>query len=121
MQEPVPMRESVTTTITFVSDALGVASAVSRNVPLGRVSAAISVVNDPSPLNVTLTGLGLVPGLDVPMAFGTAAWDGSKFVGNQVITPVFTPDASQASTIGDGYGHSIANPAMMDGSELIQH
>jgi hypothetical protein len=55
------------------------------------------------------------------MAFGTAAWDGSKFVGNQVITPVFTPDASQASTIGDRYGHSIANPAMMDGSELIQH
>jgi hypothetical protein len=61
----------------------------------------------------------LFPQTGVPLAIYGAAEDGSGFVANHVIIPVFTPDASQAATIGDGYGHTIPNPGMMNGSELI--
>jgi len=70
--------------VTAVADAIGVAGAVGRNVKLGAAGAVISVVNDPSALNLTLTGLSLVPGLDVPIAFGSAAWDASKFASEVV-------------------------------------
>jgi hypothetical protein len=52
----------------------------------------------------------------VPIAAGSVAWDGSQFVTNQVLIPVFA-DPSQAETIVDDYGYQIPNPAMMDGSE----
>jgi hypothetical protein len=61
----------------------------------------------------------LVPETGVPLAIYGAAEDGSNFVANQVVIPVFTPNASQAATISDGNGHTIPNPAMMDESELI--
>jgi hypothetical protein len=118
------MRESVTTRIvpesepnpyvTVGADALGIAGAVLENEKLGVVGSIMSVANDPRPQNLVISGLGLVPGLDVPIAFGSVAWDGSKFVADQIIIPVFTPDASQAEKIDDGYGHLIPNPAMTE-------
>lgn len=49
------------------------------------------------------------PGPDVPMAFVSAAVDGSGFVSKEVITPVFTPDASQSDRI-DANGITITAP-----------
>jgi hypothetical protein len=54
----------------------------------------------------------------VPVAVYAAADDGSQFVGNQAIIPVFTPDASQNGVIDNGNGVSVPNPALMDGSEF---
>lgn len=56
---------------------------------------------------------GLVPGLDAPVAFGTAPWDFSKGAAN-VLDQTFTPDASQAATVDDGSGIQIKNPTMQD-------
>lgn len=77
------MRESVTMTIkpgsesepngyvTAATDAAGIAGlAASEKVakPLGRVGAAASILNDPSPKNIMTNVLGLLPGFDGPMA-----------------------------------------------------
>jgi RHS repeat-associated protein len=100
--------------VTAVTDTLGIVAAVLKNGKLGALGAIISAGNDPHLQNLIITGLGLVPGLDVPTAFGSAAWDGSKFVGNQVIIPVFTPDALQSDKIDDGNGHLIQSPNSID-------
>jgi hypothetical protein len=84
-----------------VTDAAGVAGLLSdgkASKGLGYVGAGVSAMNDPSLKNLTLTGLGLIPGPDVPIAVGTAGYDGSVFAGG-VITQVFTPDASQSDTV----------------------
>ena len=64
----------------------------------GYASAAANLANDHSLKNLVLTGLGLIPGPDVPLAFGSAAVDVSRFAANQVMIPVFTPDALQSNT-----------------------
>ena len=105
--------------ITGVADGLGVvAIAVGGNVgkALGPAGALISVANDPSPLNLAINGLGMVPGLDVPVAVGSAAYDGSNFVTNQVLAPVF--NAAPPQMIDNGNGQLVPNPALMDGSEM---
>jgi hypothetical protein len=130
------MRESVTTRMvtgevrepnpvaTAVADTMGVATAVTKNTPLGIASSAVSIANDRSTSNVALTvGSTLLPyvveGSDVPMAFGFAAYDGSQFAG-QVMTNVFTPDALQSDTISDGNGHLIPNPqAVFDSGQAF--
>ncbi len=43
------------------------------------------------------------------MAYGFAIYDGSQFIGNQVIIPVFTPGGLQSDTI-NANGYSIPNP-----------
>jgi hypothetical protein len=77
------MREAVTVTIvpgsesepngyvTGATDAAGLAGLAAPEMvakPLGRVGAAVSILNDPSPKNVTTNVLGLLPGFDGPMA-----------------------------------------------------
>ncbi|WP_420239028.1 hypothetical protein ACOBR2_05415 [Telmatobacter bradus] len=125
------MRESVTTRIlpaepngyvTAATNAAGLIAPAAGKAGkvLGPVGSIINFANDPSPKSAVMNGLPfLVPETGVPLAIYGAAEDGSGFVANHVIIPVFTPDASQARTIDDGNGHSIPNPAMMDGSELI--
>jgi hypothetical protein len=102
---------------------------------LGIGAAGVSSANDPSALNLSINGAGTVLGAasyfgegtavgagaatgGFALAVGAVAWDGSKFVSDHVITPVFTPDKLQDDVVSDGNGHSIPNPAMMDGSEL---
>ena len=77
------MRESVTVRIlpesesepngyiTTATDAAGIAGLVASEKiakPLGRLGAAASIMNDPSPKNITTNVLGLLPGLDGAMA-----------------------------------------------------
>ena len=109
-------------TLAAATDAAGLIAPVAGKAGevLGPAGSIINFANDPSPKSAVMNGLPfLVPETGVPLAIYGAAEDGSGFVANRVIIPVFTPDASQAKTINDGNGHSIPNPAMMDGSELI--
>jgi len=75
MQGPLPMRESVTVTIRFATDAAGLVANATKNTPLGYVSAGASVANDHSAQNVITNGLGLVPGFGWPMAITGAFID----------------------------------------------
>jgi len=57
--------------VTAATDAAGLGGlAASEKVakPLGRLGAAASILNDPSPKNITTNVLGLLPGFDGPMA-----------------------------------------------------
>lgn len=57
--------------VTAATDAAGLAGlAASEKIakPLGRLGAAASIMNDPSPKNITTNVLGLLPGFDGPMA-----------------------------------------------------
>jgi hypothetical protein len=87
---------------------------------LGPVGSIINFANDPSWKSGIENGLPLlIPDTGVPLAIYGTADDASRFVANKVLIPVFTPDALQSTTMSDGNGHTIPNPAMMDGSELI--
>jgi RHS repeat-associated protein len=60
--------------VTAATDAAGIAGlAASEKIakPLGRLGAAASIMNDPSPKNITTNFLGLLPGFDGPMAITT--------------------------------------------------
>jgi RHS repeat-associated protein len=86
---------------------------------VGPVGSVLNFVNDPTPKSYIENFLPfVVPEMGIPLALYGAADDGSQFVGNQVIIPVFTPDTLQNGVIDNGHGVSIPNPAMMDGSEL---
>jgi hypothetical protein len=63
-------------------------------------------------VNVAINAAGFVPGLDVPIAFGTAAYDGANFVTNQVLAPIF--NAAPTQMINDGNGLMITNPILDD-------
>jgi RHS repeat-associated protein len=100
--------------VTAAADLAGVGAAISRNTPPGIASAVTSSVNDPSVPNVTLNAESvLIPmaieGSDLPIAFGFAAYDGSKFAA-RTITQVFTPERLQSDTIDDGLGHTLQAP-----------
>jgi RHS repeat-associated protein len=109
---------------TFAADALGLVAAVSRSPRLGYASSLLSFAVDPTPKNVMLNvGSNLIPlvveGADFPIAVGFAAYDGSQFVGNQVVTPVFTPDALQSNTIAAN-GYLMPNPqAIFDSGQFV--
>jgi hypothetical protein len=61
----------------------------------------------------------IVEGSDLPLAYGFALYDGSKFAG-QVMTGVFTPDELQSDTIPDGNGHLIPSPnAVFDSGQFF--
>jgi RHS repeat-associated protein len=100
--------------VTGVADVLGVVSAVGANRSLGAASTAISVANDHSPQNIVVNVLGLLPGPDVPIAFGSAAYDGSQFVTNQILAPVFNAAPTQNINVDVGNGNllTIPNPAL---------
>ena len=99
--------------VTAGNDALGVVTFTSEKAGkiLGPVGAVISVVNDPSPTNIVITGAGLIPGPDVPIAIGTIAWDFSNGAAS-LINQVFTPDTPEK--IEDGSGHMVPNPAFQE-------
>lgn len=111
------MRESValgTDAVGLIAPFAGKAGKV-----LGPIGAVTNFLNDPSPKGFVVNFLPfVVPETGMPLAVYGAVDDGSQFVANQVIIPVFTPDALQSNTINNGNGVSIPNPAMMDGSEL---
>jgi RHS repeat-associated protein len=103
LKENVTDFETYQPLVTASSDLLGVSGAVLRNTPMGIASTVVSVTSDPSPLNIMSNSESIliplaIPGADVPIAFGYAAWDGSQFAGN-TMTTVFTPDALQSNTI----------------------
>lgn len=99
--------------VTAGNDALGIVAMSSEKAGrvLGPLSAVISVANDPSPANIGITALGLVPGPDVPITIGTAAWDFSNGAGS-LMNQVFTPRTPE--NIDDGNGHLIPNPAFQE-------
>jgi hypothetical protein len=88
---------------------------------LGPVSSVISRWNDPSPTNIAMTVIPLfVEEATVPLAVIGVAKDGSDFVANQVIIPVFTPDALQSDTIEDGNGILLPAPnAVFDSGQAF--
>jgi hypothetical protein len=93
----------------------GVVGAVSGQWPLGAISSVINIRNDKERLNVALNVISVaaplvLEGSDVPIAYGIAVYDGSQFLQNQVMIPVFTPDPSQSVTIPNGNGGVIQNP-----------
>jgi hypothetical protein len=82
-------------------------------------------MNDPSGLNLSInaTGgtLGVVSFAAEGTAVGTAAavggvWDGSNFVVNQVLAPMFNA-APRATINADGV--TIPNPALMNEGDLV--
>jgi hypothetical protein len=96
-----------------LNDQAGLIAALLDSQHLGVASAVVSVLHDPSFLNMDLTGLSItvplvIPGTDVPIAAGFAAYSGSKFAGD-TLTIVFTPDASQSDTI-NANGVTVQNP-----------
>ena len=122
MLNPTPMPSpNLHPVVTAVSDALGIASAVTKNTPLGVASSLISVANDPSLKNIatnlatTVVTLA-IPALSLPIAAGTAAYDGADLIVNQGLAPMFNAAPPQKIN-ADGY--SLPNPALMDGSEFI--
>jgi hypothetical protein len=59
-------------------------------------------VTNPTPKNILTTTVTTAVGYaievsDVPLAFGTAGYEGSKFAANTVMIPVFTPGPVQAT------------------------
>jgi hypothetical protein len=96
---------------------------------LGLLATGVSVNNDPSSLNLSINatsttlgamstfGTGAVATVGTVGGFGVAvgalAWDGSNWTANNVITPVFTPDANQSNTI-NANGVTIAAPDAYD-------
>jgi len=109
MTGPLSIHEVVGAT----ADVAGAVAAVSDNLKLGAAGAAIGIINDPSPENIAITAVGLIPGPDVPIAIGTVAWDGSNFAGG-IVQQVFTPDALQSENIDDGSSHTIRSPNFQD-------
>ena len=141
------VQTSVTTTETYtvsepnshvdlVTSAAGLLSATPGAVPgvpglaLGLASGAVSSVNDPSGLNLTINTTGGALGLASYFAEGTAvgtgatvggfgvavgatAWSASNWISTNVITPVFTPDANQSNTI-NANGVTIPAPDAYD-------
>jgi hypothetical protein len=109
---------------TFASDTLGVLAAVFHSTRLGYASSALSLAADHTPTNVMLNaGSTLIPhiveGSDFPIAVGFAGYDGSQFVANQVIIPVFTPDALQSNTVNEN-GILMPNPqAIFDSGQFV--
>jgi RHS repeat-associated protein len=103
--------------VTGVADGLGVLAVVGDSGKLGAASAIISLANDHSPENLIMTGVGLIPGPDVPIAIGTAAYDGSQFITNQILAPVFNAAPTQNINVDVGNGNllTIPNPALDDG------
>jgi RHS repeat-associated protein len=117
----VPAVEEPNGYVTAVTDGVGLVTPFAGKVGdrLGKVGALINFANDPTPKSYVENFLPfLFPELGIPLAVYGAADDGSQFVANQVLIPVFTPDALQNGVIDNGNGVSIPNPAMMDGSEL---
>jgi hypothetical protein len=55
-------------TATDVAGIAGLAASEKIAKPLGRLGAAASIMNDPSPKNITTNVLGLLPEFDGPMA-----------------------------------------------------
>jgi hypothetical protein len=88
---------------------------------LGRVGAAISVVNDPSATNLVMTGAAFVPVLGEGVGAVTAVQDVgmpvAEGITNHVIAPMF--DAAPPQNIEDGSGHLIPNPALMDECQAL--
>ena len=96
--------------VTDVAQGVKVAAAVGAGPKVGAIGTLMSIAGNPSPQNI---GMNLLPWafpeLRVPMAFGGAAWDASKFTANHVIIPVFTPDALQSDTINEN-GITVQDP-----------
>lgn len=106
-----------------VSDVAGLAAALSPKAPrlLGFASSIVILANDPSPKNIAMTGIPLlVEDAAVPLAVFGVAQDASDFVANEVVIPVFTPDALQSDKIDDGNGHTVPAPAAFDWQSLQQ-
>jgi RHS repeat-associated protein len=98
--EKVKTQEEGNQTVTDANDIVGLAGTL-KEAPMafGLVGSTISIWNEPTPQNIAITALGVIPGPDVPVGIYSVAQDGSKFATDNVIVPVFTPDASQSDTI----------------------
>jgi len=95
------------------TDAAGVAGLASdgkASKALGYVSAGTSLLNDPSPANGAITVLGLIPGPDVPIAIGTAAYDGSQFAAGVITSVVTAPSQANAVDESDPCSYGACQP-----------
>jgi len=121
------MRESVTTRIVtevrepnpyvaIGTDALGVVGEATHHASLGRLGAAISIVNDPSATNVAMTGAAFIPVVGEGVGAVAAVQDVATPVAQGFVDHVMTPmfNAAPPQNIEDGNGHLIPNPALMD-------
>lgn len=109
--------------VTNATDLIGVAAPYMGkfgNV-LGVVGTGASLANDRSienkVTNAVTFGVPLVAeGTAVPLAAAALEKDAVESE-TETFTRVFSPDATQNGVIDNGYGISISNPALMDGSE----
>ena len=87
-----------------------------HHISLGRVGAAISIVNDPSLENVAMTGAAFIPVAGEGVGAVTAVQDVgvpvAEGITNHIIAPML--DAAPPQNIEDVSGHLIPNPALMD-------
>jgi RHS repeat-associated protein len=91
--------------------ALAAAIAGKAGNKLGIATSIISLATDRSPKNIVTNVLPLFfPDTGLPLAIYGVAEDASGFVANQVLIPVFTPDALQSDMIDDGNGHLVQSP-----------
>jgi RHS repeat-associated protein len=95
-----------------VADGLGVVGVLSESAvrPTGTLSLLITLSNNPSPADVVLGVVGLVPGPDVPLAFGTGAYDGAYFITNQIEAPILNAAPAQNINIDIGNGNLLTIP-----------
>ena len=72
-QDPDPL-------ITLAADVGGIVGTVSNSTPVGVLSVALSVKNDPRPQNITTNLLGLIPGLGWPVGITGAYNDTFDYI-----------------------------------------
>jgi hypothetical protein len=75
-----------------------------------------TLISKPFKTRATRPVIGLIPGPDVPLAFGTVAYDGADIATNQVWAPMLNAAEPQNTNVDVGNGNllSIPNPALND-------
>lgn len=101
--------------LTGATDAAGIAGLIAREKvakPIGRVGAAVSILNDPSLKNILMNLVGFVPGVEAPVAVTGTFLDGFDYKMNNETNPEFSGDHKNAipTTVYDENGNGMANP-----------
>jgi len=108
--------------VTLGADAAAGVAAATDSTRLGGVAAGVSVLNDPSPQNLSMNALSLVPIPEVGQAVAatTLVMDAGKVAGNFISDVVLKPmlNSLPPQNINDGSGHMIPNPALQDPTNL---
>jgi RHS repeat-associated protein len=124
------MRESVTVRIlsskpnpyvTAAADTLAVAAEATGRKLLGSLGALLSLANDQSPVNVTMTVGSFVPVAGEAVGAVGIVYDvgdlAGHFITNNVMAPMLA--AAPPEKIDDSNGHLIPNPAQADECQAL--